>query len=177
MTLPDSAAAPAIRRPRPAARILLLDRAGRILMFRFDPADRPPFWCTPGGALDPGESHDAAARRELLEETGIDADPGPQVAQRTAEFVTIEGWPVIADERYYLLRIDGDEREAPIVDTTGHTALEREVMRSWRWFEREELIGLGELFYPEDLFELVDAVLAARRTPSAPGGSGQPLAG
>ena len=45
------------RIPRPAARILLVDQQGRLLMFRFTPEDgRPPFWCTPGGAVDPGES-------------------------------------------------------------------------------------------------------------------------
>lgn len=153
---------PVVRHPRPAARILLLDRAGRVLLFRFDPPDRPPFWCTPGGALDPGESHEQAARRELLEETGIDADPGTEVARRVVEFVTIEGHPVIADERYFLLQVDGDEREAPIVDTSRHTELERAVMRSWRWFARGELAGLGELYFPEDLFELVDLALAAR---------------
>jgi len=46
---------------RPAARILLLDAAGRVLLFRFDPDDRPPFWCTPGGAVDPGESYAQAS--------------------------------------------------------------------------------------------------------------------
>ena len=79
------------RIPRPAARILLVDGAGRTLMFRFTPDDRPPFWCTPGGAVDPGESYEDAAHRELLEETGLDRDCGPQVARRQVEFRTIEG--------------------------------------------------------------------------------------
>jgi 8-oxo-dGTP diphosphatase len=160
MTMSEDA--PVTRIPRPAARILLLDRAGRVLLFRFDPADRPPFWCTPGGAVDPGETHAEAARRELLEETGIAADPGPEIAQRTADFITIEGVPVTADERYYLIHVDGDEREVPIVDTSLHTELEREVMRSWRWFDRDELAALAEMYFPEDLFALVDAAVAAR---------------
>ena len=70
------------RTPRPAARILLVDGRGRVLMLRFTPADRPPLWCTPGGAVDPGESYEAAARRELWEEVGLDLDCGPQVARR-----------------------------------------------------------------------------------------------
>jgi 8-oxo-dGTP pyrophosphatase MutT (NUDIX family) len=154
-----------VRYPRPAARILLLDRANRVLLFRFDPDDRPPFWCTPGGALDPGETHTQAARRELLEETGIDADPGPEVEQRMCEFVTIEGYPVIADERYFLLQLDIDERKAPVVDTSRHTELERKVMRSWRWFDRAELETIDELVFPEDLFGLIDTVLAAGTLP------------
>jgi len=147
---------PTKRYPRPAARILLLDRAGRVLLFRFDPEGRPPFWCTPGGALDPGETYEQAARRELLEETGIDADPGPQVAQRVVDFITVEGYPVTADERWFLLRLDADEREAPIVDTSRHTELERRIMRSWRWFDRDALGELGELYFPEDLAALVN---------------------
>lgn len=141
------------RVPRPAARILLLDPAGRVLLFRFDPGDRPAFWCTPGGALDPGESYERAARRELLEETGIAADPGPQVLRRAIEFVTIEGVPVSADERYFLVRSANAE-----VRTTGHTALERRVMTRWRWFSQSDLAALGEPYFPGDLGAILDAL-------------------
>lgn len=137
---------------RPAARILLLDGAGRVLLFRFDPGDRPPFWCTPGGAVDPGERYDDAARRELWEETGIRADPGPEVAQRIVEFVTIEGVPVWADERYFLVRTEGGA-----IETGGHTALEQRVMRGWRWFTRAEIAAHDEPVFPEDLLEMLAA--------------------
>ena len=143
------------RMPRPAARIILLDLAGRVLLFRFDPADRPPLWVTPGGALDPGESYEAAARRELLEETGIAAEPGREIARKLAEFITIEGVPVIADERYFRVQLPaGFAPDA--IDTGGHTELERQVMRSWRWFEREELETWEETIFPEDLAALLD---------------------
>lgn len=140
----------AARAERPAARIILLDGAGRVLLFRFDPDDRPPFWCTPGGAVEPGESYEAAARRELAEETGIDADPGAQIARRHVEFVTIEGVPVCADERYFLVRTDRNE-----IDTGSHTPLEQRVMTRWRWFAREELASHDERYYPEDLIEMI----------------------
>ncbi|AJP74123.1 NUDIX hydrolase [Sphingomonas hengshuiensis] len=139
------------RAARPAARILLLDAGDRVLLFRFDPADRPPFWCTPGGAVDPGESYAQAARRELREETGIDAEPGAEVAQRFVQFTTIEGVPVDADERYFLVRTD-----AGAIDTGGHTALEQRVMRSWRWFTRAEIAAHDEPIFPEDLIEMID---------------------
>lgn len=143
------------RQPRPAARILLLDRQGRVLLFRFTPDDRPPFWCTPGGAVDPGESYAAAARRELREETGLDLDPGPEILQRHVDFITIEGVPVSADERYFLVRAESAE-----IETGGHTALEQRVMTRWHWFSRDELAALDEPYFPEDLAELLDRMEA-----------------
>lgn len=142
----------ASRAPRPAARLLLVDRAGRPLLFRFDAADRAPFWCTPGGAVDPGESYAQAARRELMEETGIAADPGPEVAQRTVEFLTLEGVEVRADERWFRVNVDACD-----IDAGGHTELERRVMTQWRWFERGELARWPETIYPADLLTMLEA--------------------
>jgi 8-oxo-dGTP diphosphatase len=135
---------------RPAARILLMDPAGRVLLFRFVTADRPPFWATPGGAVDPGETYEEAARRELIEETGIHAEPGPEIFQRLVEFVTLEGVPVTADERYFLIRTDAGE-----IDTARHTELEQRVMQHWQWFDPEAIAAHHELIYPEDLAEIL----------------------
>lgn len=134
------------RVPRPAARILLVDGGGRVLMFRFTPDDRPPLWCTPGGAVDPGESYAEAARRELWEETGLERDCGPEVARRLVEFRTFEGVEVTADERYF--RVDVDRWE---VAAGGLTALEQRVLDGWRWFTPADLAALDETYYPADL--------------------------
>jgi len=138
------------RTPRPAARILLVDGEGRVLMFRFAPDDRPPLWCTPGGAVDPGESYAEAARRELWEEVGLDMDCGPEVAQRVVDFLTFEGVEVTADERYFRVDIDRWEVAAGQL-----TALEQRVLHSSRWFAPAELATLDETFYPADLAELL----------------------
>lgn len=149
------------RARRPAARILLVDGRGRVLLFRFTVEGRPPFWVTPGGALDADEGYAAAARRELREETGLDLDCGAEVARRLADFVTVEGVPVTADERYFRVGLPGDG-DAHEVAATGHTELERRVMQSWRWFTRDQIAASDETIYPEDLLAMLEQTELAR---------------
>lgn len=144
-------------RLRRAARIIVLDPEGRALMFRYDVPGRPPFWVTAGGECEPGESFDAAARRELLEETGIIADPGEEIARLTPEFITVEGEPVQADERFYLVRVS----EARI-DTSLHTALEQRLMTQHRWFTRAELADWPEAVFPESIVSMIEQQERAR---------------
>jgi 8-oxo-dGTP pyrophosphatase MutT (NUDIX family) len=146
---------PALRLRR-AARIIVIDPEIRALMFRFDVPGRAPFWCTAGGECDPGETFEAAARRELLEEAGITiADPGAQIARMTPEFVTVEGEPVQADERFFLVHV----AEAR-VDTAGHTELERRVMTQHRWFTLDELDNWHEPVFPVDLADMIRSHIA-----------------
>ena len=59
-----------IRRPRTlGVRALVLDPAGRVALIRHNYRRG---WYLPGGGVDRGESMAAAARREVLEETGIE---------------------------------------------------------------------------------------------------------
>ncbi|WP_068072825.1 NUDIX hydrolase [Novosphingobium lentum] len=139
------------RRIRRAARILLLDGAEHLLLFRFTPDDRPPFWATPGGECDPGEDFADAARRELLEETGIAADPGEPIAARGNDFITFHGEPVTADERFFVIRV-----ASGAIDTSGHTAMERAVMQDHRWFSRDDIAGWHEPVVPRDILSLLN---------------------
>jgi 8-oxo-dGTP pyrophosphatase MutT (NUDIX family) len=97
-------------RRRPSARLLILNSEGRLLLFRFvfkeGALAGQDYWATPGGALDPGESFEAAGIRELREETGIQIERvDPHIAEREFVMQMPDGEHVIAEERLYLIEI------------------------------------------------------------------------
>jgi 8-oxo-dGTP diphosphatase len=150
-------------RPRPSARLLLVDPLGRVLLFRFafraGPLAGRIFWVTPGGALEPGESFEDGARRELAEETGLVIDdPGPQIARREFVMRAPEGDEVLAEERYFLVRVEPFE-----LTDAGWTELERQVVTEHRWWTPGEIAAAEETIFPADLTEMLAAALGQAR--------------
>jgi len=151
---------------RSSGRVLLVDGADRVLLLRgSDPTDRAAgdWWFTPGGGLEPGESAQAGARRELREETGLDlADVGPPVWVRTAEF-TFVGRAYRQAETFFLARVDSHQ-----VDFSGHTDLERDAVHEFRWWTLDELDGTEATIYPRALAAELRALLSQVQTSGPP---------
>lgn len=51
--------------------VIIVDSAGQVLVGKQE-GSHTPYWSIPGGFLEPGESFEAAAIREVKEETGLD---------------------------------------------------------------------------------------------------------
>ncbi|GJD53411.1 RNA pyrophosphohydrolase [Methylobacterium crusticola] len=144
-------------RRRPAARLLVLDPAGRVLLFRFvhraGPLAGMTYWATPGGGVEDGESLAQAAARELAEETGLRLPvEAPAVGRRDFVLRLADGEEVWAQERYFVVRAGGEP-----LSRDGWTAEEAEVMGEHRWWSRAALAGTGDTVYPEDILALLDA--------------------
>ncbi|WP_433118606.1 NUDIX hydrolase [Micromonospora sp. CA-246542] len=143
---------------RRGARVLLVDAAGRILLFHgFDPA-RPEhrYWFTPGGGLDEGESPSSGAVRELAEETGLRVDPaelGEPVWSDATEFPFDGDW-YRQEQDFFLLRIPAWQ-----VDTTGFSDVEQRSIAGHRWWLPTELAASGERYYPAELPDLLARLL------------------
>ena len=146
---------------RNAARVVLLDPIGRVLLLRaFDPADRskPPWWEIPGGGLEGRETSEEAARRELLEETGIaDAEIGPCVWVQHAVF-DFGGFHFDQQERIHVAWCPGevDGRLRP----TALEALEAVAFTGRHWWTVEELLGSDEPMVPPRLRDLLPPLVA-----------------
>lgn len=143
---------------RRAARVLLVDADGRVLLFRgHDPA-RPAagsWWFTVGGGLDDGESTRQAAARELREETGLSMAAealGGVVLERVAEFA-LAGTAYRQSEEFFLARVDRHD-----VVTDGFTSFEETFVLGHRWWSREDLRTTAEAVYPEGLADLLDGL-------------------
>lgn len=137
---------------RNAARVVLLDRDGRVLLLRAsDPADpgKGTWWEIPGGGIEPGETSDDAARRELLEETGIAAvDMGPCVWVQHARF-SFAGYQFDQHERIHVAWCDSGQDLAP----TRLEALEALAFTGGYWWPLDELLASDARLLPARLRE------------------------
>lgn len=148
------------RSKRQAARVVVLDRQGRIFLIDGrDPADptKTPWLEIPGGGIDPGEDSAVAVARELYEETGIaDAEIGPVVWTQQVQF-TFGGLFFDSDERIHVAWCDGGEWRPRHLEW-----LEAAAFTGASWWTLPDLLASPKPVLPERMREFVPDLVAGR---------------
>jgi 8-oxo-dGTP pyrophosphatase MutT (NUDIX family) len=131
-------------RLREAARAIILDEADRIVMVKYIFPSGEVRWGTPGGGLDPGESHEDGVRREVREELGLtEFEIGPHVWNRVHMFPMVTGHDG-QRERYFLVEVDHFTPEPEI----GWEQMNDEFVYDIRWWTLDEIDASAEQFVP-----------------------------
>lgn len=122
---------PIYKRPE-SVLVLVHTTAGEVLLLRRrQPED---FWQSVTGSLEWGETPVQAARRELFEETGLNAGAGLIDCQTTNRFPILPAWrtryaPEVSHNIEHLFRIAFAERPEIQLDSAEHL--------EYRWLDRE----------------------------------------
>ncbi len=148
---------------RSAVRLLLLSPNRELLLVHYvTPDTDEDFWCTPGGALDPGEDDVAAVTRELREELGFEMGEralGTVAGTRSHIFVIGDGRTFHQSERFYRMDVDAFE---PVPQ--GLSDFERRAIRGMRWWPLDELRTTTETVSPRRLADLVETIMSGEAT-------------
>lgn len=143
---------------RPSARVVLFDPDQRVLLFRVTEqpgrTDVQPFWITPGGGVEGDESFEECARREVLEETGIEElELGPVVWLREHTWPWDGLW-IRSVERYFV----GRTRQ-PVVRTHLQLQHELQFLSEHRWWTPDEMRSAQERLVPAEMAQLLVPLL------------------
>jgi ADP-ribose pyrophosphatase YjhB (NUDIX family) len=127
--------------------VIVLDDDDRVLLVKFEFPDGRTVWATVGGGLEAGETHEDAARRELIEEAGLDGvELGSPVWTRTHVFELGIRWDG-QTETYFLVRTP------PFEPRPQHSwaELSAEGVTAIRWWTLAELEATDAVFAPSRL--------------------------
>jgi len=134
------------------------DPEGRVLLFSGQERDEVRWWFTPGGGVHRGETLEAAAVRELFEETGFkctESELGPVVATSSGLWFAGEsGKLYLGAYSFFFLRVSGTE-----LNTDGQEDLERSVITGHRWWSVADLRATTDRILPPELADLMERLL------------------
>ena len=148
-----------LSRHRPNVGVVLVRADGKVWLGRRADAEGPHNWQFPQGGIDAGEALEAAALRELAEETGV---VSARIIGRTNEWLAydfppghagskaLRGW-VGQKQMWFLARFEGDERE---IDLAAHHHIEFD---AWRWADLTEAPDLVAPFKRDIYLKVVEA--------------------
>jgi 8-oxo-dGTP pyrophosphatase MutT (NUDIX family) len=143
-------------RRRQSARLLIISPRKRVLLFRFVHNDGPlagdDYWATPGGGWSlMGETFEAAAIRELQEETGIRIEMvDAPVAEREAPLQLPDGEYVLAVERCFVIHVRGET-----LSRDEWTTHEVKVMAEYKWWSEDKLFRTADRVWPENILGML----------------------
>ncbi|WP_344843799.1 RNA pyrophosphohydrolase [Celeribacter arenosi] len=142
---------------RPCVGVMLLDAQGHI--FVGERIDTPDAWQMPQGGIDPGESPQDAALRELGEEIGVAADCVEIVAQSEdwlfydlPDHLLGKVWKGKfrgQKQLWFVARLNGGD---DLIDI----ATDHPEFSEWKWVDKEELLRGIVPFKREIYGQLVD---------------------
>ncbi|MFH8772743.1 NUDIX hydrolase [Streptomyces sp. NPDC017958] len=142
---------------RPAARVICLDAAHRVLLLRWrDPFDGTWLWEPPGGGMDPGETPLEAARRELAEETGLDPAAVTDRSVPVERDVRWNGKRHTGSEQFFLARF---AEEQPALVRTGLLPDEQINLDTHAWIAAPDLLSLPDRLEPPQLLTVLEALV------------------
>jgi len=142
---------------REAVRGILLTPDARVLLIEVEnPSTRQRFWITPGGGIEPGESHPEALARELREETGfaLDDGDGTRVWIRRHDHEW-NGRRIDYTEHFYLVETEAFTPSAEGNPEAGEVAAQH----GFRWWTIEEIAASDRTFAPRALGTLLQCLV------------------
>ena len=122
---------------RPTARVLPVDRHGRVLVLTVANVQPGAGLMTAGGGIEPGETPHQAAVRELREETGIEiaiADLVGPVHRGHRPWTDEHGRAWVNDSQFFAVRVHD-----AVVDFAGHQPDEEGFITGHAWLTPQQL--------------------------------------